>query len=316
MTSVSQLGRSNAPTDNRRRAVSARQQRKIGQFTTKLMGLLALCFMLQGIPSADAKVTLVFGVYTSEKPSAMVRQMRPSLEALSKEASAALGEEVEIKLDVVKTYLEGRAGLLSGRFDFMRLGPASYVLAKSEKPGLQILAIENKKGKKATNGIICVKTDSDITDIGQLRSRTFAFGNKRSTLGRYYPQQALAEVGITARSLARFEYLGRHDKVGRAVASGQFDAGALSESTFKKLLKKGVQLRAIAKFPAPTKPWVARTGMSSRIKQALTRALLQLEDPKALKALRANGFMEATDADFDAVRRAIEVNQRFFDGIG
>ncbi len=316
MTADIHLGRSDTPSDSRRRGKPAQQQRNITRLTARLMGVLALFSMLQGIPTADAKVTLVFGVYTSEKPSAMVRQMRPSLEALSKEASKALGEEVEIKLDVVKTYLEGRAGLLSGRFDFMRLGPASYVLAKAEKPDLQILAIENKKGKKMTNGIICVKADSDITDISQLRSRTFAFGNKRSTLGRYYPQRALAEVGITARSLARFEYLGRHDKVGRAVAKGEFDAGALSESTFKKLVKKGVPLRAIAKFPAPTKPWVARAGMSPRIRQALTQALLRLDDAKALKALRANGFMEASDAEFNGVRRAIEVNQRFFDGIG
>jgi phosphonate transport system substrate-binding protein len=280
------------------------------------MGILALFAFLQGASPADAKVTLVFGVYTSEKPSAMVRQMRPSLQALSKETSAVLGEEVEIKLDVVKTYLEGRAGLLSGRFDLMRLGPASYVLAKSEKPGLELLAIENKKGRKMTNGVICVKTDSDITEIGQLRGRTFAFGNKRSTLGRYYPQYELSNVGITARSLARFEYLGRHDKVGRAVAAGEFAAGALSESTFKKLVKKGVAIRAIAKFPAPTKPWVARAGMSPRIRQALTQALLRLEDPKALKALRANGFMPITDAEFDGVRKAIARNQRFFDGIG
>ena len=161
-----------------------------------------------------------------------------------------------------------------------------------------------------------MKADSDITQIGQLRGRTFAFGNKRSTLGRYYPQYELSNVGLTARSLARFEYLGRHDKVGRAVASGEFDAGALSESTFKKLVKKGIPIRAIAKFPAPTKPWVARAGMSPRVRQALTQALLRMNDPKALKALRANGFMVVTDAEFDGVRKAISRNQRFFDGIG
>ncbi|MDH3594279.1 MAG: PhnD/SsuA/transferrin family substrate-binding protein [Rhodospirillales bacterium] len=309
------LGRCEDPADNHSRLHPANRRTFCG-FAAKLVGGLVLFSMLQGIPSADAKVTLVFGVYTSEKPSAMVKQMRPSLKALSKAATEVLGEEVEIKLDVVKTYLEGRAGLLSGRFDFMRLGPASYVLAKNEKPGLRLLAIENKKGSKKTNGIICVKADSHITSLDQLRGRLFAFGNKRSTLGRYVAQQALVDAGVVARGLARYEYLGRHDKVGRAVAAGTFDAGALSESTFKKLVKKGVQIRAIAKFPAPTKPWVAREGMSSRIAQALTQALLSLDDPKALKALRANGFMAVTDREFDGVRKAIRNNQRFFEGIG
>ena len=309
------VGRREGPADISCRLRPA-NRRTICGFAARLMGGLLLFSMLQGISSADAKVTLVFGVYTSEKPLAMVKQMRPSLKALSKAASEVLGEEVEIKLDVVKTYLEGRAGLLSGRFDFMRLGPASYVLAKNEKPGLELLAIENKKGSKMMNGIICVKADSHITRLDQLRGRLFAFGNKRSTLGRYVAQQVLVHAGVVARGLARYEYLGRHDRVGRAVASGSFDAGALSETTFKKLVKKGVQIRAIAKFPGPTKPWVAREGMAPRIKQALTQALLSLDDPTALKALRANGFMEVTDSEFDGIRKAIRDNQRFFEGIG
>ena len=53
--------------------------------------------------------------------------------------------------------------------------------------------------------------------------------------------------GVFARTLSRYEYLGRHDKVGQAVASGQYDAGALSKSTFKKLVRKGFEFDDIRK---------------------------------------------------------------------
>ena len=74
--------------------------------------------------------------------------------------------------------------------------------------------------------------------------------------------------------LSNYEYLGRHDKVGRAVGSRLFDAGALEETTFQKLVKKGVPIRAIATFSNSTRPWVGRAGMEPEVQQALRQALL------------------------------------------
>jgi len=241
-----------------------------------------------------------------------VRQLRPSLNTIAERMSEILGEEVEIKMEVAKSYVEGVALLTSGRADFMRLGPASYVSAKQRKDGLELLAVENKKGKKLHAGVICVKADSHIYEISQLRGRSVAFGNSRSTLGRYVAQQTLMQQGIYARALSRYEYLGRHDKVGQAVASGQYDAGALSESTFKKLVKKGVPIREIAKFKSMTRAWVAKAGMKPRVVKALRQTLLSLDDRKALKALRFDGFLMAQDSEFDDIRKAIGENARFF----
>lgn len=286
-------------------------RRAIGTAAT-FMTVLALATGLPGVPAAEAKQTLVFGAYTSEKPLAMVRQLRPSLNTIADRMSEILGEEVEIKMQVAKSYVEGVALLTSGRADFMRLGPASYVSAKQRKNGLALLAVENKKGKKQNTGVICVQADSPIYDVSQLRGRSVAFGNSRSTLGRYVAQQTLMEQGVYARTLARYEYLGRHDKVGQAVASGQYDAGALSKSTFKKLVKKGLQIREIASYKSITKAWVAKAGMKPRVLKALRQTLLTLDDRKALKALRFDGFLKASDSEFDDIRKAIEVNARFF----
>lgn len=278
----------------------------------KTLGALALAMGVLTAPSAEAKVTLVFGAYTSEKPLAMVKQLRPSLNEFAKRMSAILGEEVEIKMEVAKSYVEGIALLTSGQADFMRLGPASYVTASEYQSGLQLLAVENKKGKKENTGVICVRQDSDIFEISQIRGRSVAFGNSRSTLGRYFAQQLLMDNSVFARDLSRYEYLGRHDAVGQAVGSGQFEVGALSKSTFKKLVAKGVPIRELVSYTSITKTWAAREGLAPRVFNALRMTLLRFDDPKALKALRFDGFFQVADSEFQAVRNAIKKNPQFF----
>ncbi len=277
------------------------------------LALVCLLAVLVGAGGrAQAKLSLTFGAYTSDKPSAMVAQIRPSLNELAKDMGTILGEEVEIGMQVARSYEDGVGLVVSGKVDFARLGAASYVAAVGHNPGLEILAMENKRGSKTFRGVICVRQDSDIANLGQLKGRSFAFGNKRSTLGRYLAQLTLLRAGILADHLGRYESLGRHDKVGRAVGSGLFDAGAVEETIFAKLVKQGVPIRAIATYKAATKPWVARQGLDPRIKQALRQALLNLRDPSALRALRFDGFLAGDDRDFQDMRLAIGENTRFF----
>lgn len=261
---------------------------------------------------AEAKVVLTFGTYAPDKPSAMVAQLRPTLDAIARETEAVLGEEVEIRMQLVKGYEAGVALIVNGEADFTRLGPASYIFAKDENDGLTVLAMENKNGAKSFDGVIAVHRDSDLTEVSQLRGKSFAFGSKRSTLGRYFSQLALMQAGLYARDLERYEYLGRHDKVGRAVGSGLFDAGALEETTFQKLVDKGVPIRALAKFSNSTRPWVARAGLDPRVRDALRQALLNVSDRGALRALRFDGFFEGSDSDYEPTRDAIRRNPLFF----
>ncbi len=262
--------------------------------------------------SAAADLDLRFGVYTADKPSAVVRQFRPVLSAIEKSMSRQRGEAVKIRMQVAKSYDEGVKDLVDGKVDFSRFGPASYIDAKRRNPGLSIIAAEANKGRKTFNGVICVRGDGDIQQAADLAGKRFAFGNESSTIGRYLAQLYLAEQGIGAKDLAEYAYLGRHDKVGAAVAAGSYDAGALKESTFNKLKGKGRDLRALATFPNVTKPWIARAGMDQTLLGQLRQALLEMQDPAAFKALKKDGFLAADDADYDRIRQAIEQNERFF----
>lgn len=280
---------------------------------------LAACFLVCGASAFAASartepsaISLTFGVYASDKPSAMVEQIRPTLDVLERELANRLHRPVHIKLQVARNYQAGIADLVAGRVDFERLGAASYVLAKEEAPGIDILAAERFGDAKFFKGVICVGNSSGITTLAQLKGKTFAFGSEDSTIGRYMAQLYLARAGITAGELKSYQYLGRHDRVGMAVGAGQFDAGALEGTIFAKLVAAGVPIRPLASFRAPTKAWVARIGLDAPVKEELRRALLAVKDSKALAALRFDGFLAADDADYSLVRAAMKENGGFF----
>ena len=270
--------------------------------------------LLLGIHSAHAAapLRLNFGVYSANKPSEMVRVFKPVLRELETRMSARLGREVDIRMQIARDYDRGITDLTEGRVDFSHFGPASYVEAKKLNPDIDILAMENTNDSKVFYGIIAVAADSDITSIEELHGRSFAFGDEGSTIGRFLSQLYLEKSGIRAGNLSRYEYLGRHDKVGTAVGAGDFDAGALNEKTFKQLVAGGERIRELARFPNVTKPWIARSGLDPAIVEALRASLLEIDDPDVLVELKIDGFLSGDDSDYNDIRQAIDENAAFF----
>lgn len=260
---------------------------------------------------AGADIKLTFGTYTADKPTDTVRKIKPVLKYLESSLSRQLGEPVYISTQIAKDYDKGISQLINGKVDFARFGPASYVLAKGKAAQISILAMEAVKGEKTFHGIICVQESADIQKISDLSGKTFAFGNKLSTIGRYLAQSQLLDAGINADQLKRYEYLGRHDRVGTAVGNNEFDAGALKLSTFDKLRKKNVAIREIYRFKNVTKPWIARAGLGEKVADALKNALLELDDTNVLRAIKKSGFLVGDDRDFEVIREAMKRSEQF-----
>jgi phosphonate transport system substrate-binding protein len=270
-----------------------------------LRPLLLLALLCAGPASAQAKVSLVLGLYPSEKPRNMVEALRPSLNAVEGMMESRLGEEVEIRIQMLSDYVSALNALVAGEVDFARIGPASYVLGKKEQPGLELLAMENSHGGVTFKGMIVVRDDSDLHTVADLKGHSFAFVSERSTLGRFFPQAYLAEAGISAADLGAYDYVGHHEAVGLAVWAGRFDAGALNSRMYEKLVDRGVRLRAIASFENVTRPWVARSGLPVETAEGLRQALLSLDDPEILEALGFDGFLPAVDNYYEPTRRLI-----------
>lgn len=256
-------------------------------------------------------VKLTFGVYASEKASEMYKSFAPVIEDLDERASIHLGRPVVINLRIDRTYDESMEAFLAGEVDLVRFGPASYVLAKERNPAIQLLAAEEDDGAMRSKGVIFVRKDSPVQTLGDLAGRSFAFGDESSTIGRFLAQAQLAKAGVLARDLRTFRYLGRHDAVVKAVQMGEFDAGSAHIATFEKLNAEG-DLRALLTFDNISKAWLARAGLPFRVRAALRQAILDLDRPDSLRALKVTGFQAAKDSDYDFVREGM-ARARAFD---
>lgn len=256
------------------------------------------------------RLDLTFGVYTSDKATTMYRKFTPVLEHLQELLEKQLHRSVDTELRIYKTYDEALEALVAGKVDFVRFGPASYVLARARDPEIQLLAMELKGGKKSFKGMIVVRQDSPIRELTDLRGRSFAFGDRNSTIGRYLAQDKLLAAKIKAEDLSYHAYLGRHDRVFRAVQYGDYDAGSVKENTYTKLNKTN-QLRILMRFDNVTKPWIARSGLNPKVTAALRSALLGAKDKEALASLRVDGFVRATDEDFAPIRASMKRAKAF-----
>lgn len=240
----------------------------------------------------------------------MYRKFTPIIEAIQGDMEKQLAKPVDIHLHIFKTYNEGNDALVQGKVDFVRFGPASYIIAKSRNPEIQLLVMENIRGNKTFNGVITVRNDSKIKTLKDLKGKNFAFGDRNSTLGRYLAQAALVDAGIFASDLKSFDYLGRHDRVASSVGVGDYDAGSLKESTYENFRQRG-ELHTLRSIPNVTQPWIARAKLAPNVFEAIQEALLKLEDPTVLRELKVKGFFRTRDRDYDIVRTGMEKAQQF-----
>ncbi|OED49897.1 phosphonate ABC transporter substrate-binding protein [Rhodobacteraceae bacterium (ex Bugula neritina AB1)] len=275
-------------------------------------GALLAVWLAALLPAAGlAGTELVFGTYAADKPTATVKKYQPFLSFLSKRMSQELGKPVKIRLKIAKEYEDSIRQLANGEVDFARFGPASYVHVMNDNADIQIVAMESKNGRKRFKGVIVVHADSTLQSVSDLTGESFAFGDELSTIGRYLAQEHLLEAGISSSDLKAFDYLGRHDLVGEAVGAGKYTAGALKESTYKKLVSKGVPIRVLASFDNVTKPWLAAADMPPDVLEAMRQVMLASENEEIVRKISKNGFLEGSDQDYDIIRRAMERSLAF-----
>ena len=214
-------------------------------------------------------------------------------------------------MKIAKEYDESIQDLAKGHVDFARFGPASYITVQAQNPKIEIVAIESKKGAKRFKGIIAVHNSNMFASLSDLKGYSFAFGDQLSTIGRYLAQSHLIDAGIKGADLSNFEFLGRHDRVGTAVGAGSFTAGALKDSTFKKLVASGEPIKALFEFENVTKPWLSSETMDARTLAAMREIMLEAKDADVLEDINKDGFLSGDDTDYDFIRKAMKHSQMF-----
>jgi len=259
--------------------------------------------LLMGLPAgrrpASNALRLKFGVYTHTKPRRMYERFAPVLTFL--ETNSA-GLPLQLDLVIYKGYSNAINDLVNGEIDFMRLGGAPYNHARVRQPRIRLLAKQVQNGSPTNYGAIFTRTDSGITNLEDLKGKTFAFADPESTFGTWLAKLELLGAGIHARDLSdRSTHFLSHDAVIAAVRSGEFAAGAANSNVLSRALTANANLRVLRPMQSITFPWVASTNAPSNAVASVQRSLLALKDPAILTPIDRDltGFMPARPEDYN-----------------
>ena len=253
---------------------------------------------------------LNFGIYGSERRNWVDAQNVPILRYIKEQIKTESKFDVKINTVFFPSYTDAVNALINKEIDFARLGAASYIEVKRRSPLVSIIAVESFKESTYHEGVIGVLKDSPIKNIKDLKGKSFAFGNEKSTIGRYLSQKFLVDNGITVTDLKGYEYLDRHDNVAIAIIRKTHDAGAfkisiLNDKNFSD------RIRILAKFKAPTQAWIAREGIDPALLASLKKVLLGI--PKEMIPTKnRDAFVAADDSNFEYLRDSIDNNSKFF----
>ncbi|HIJ89915.1 MAG: phosphate/phosphite/phosphonate ABC transporter substrate-binding protein [Desulfobulbaceae bacterium] len=227
----------------------------------------------------------------------LVRRFTP----LARYLEEKTGRKIEIKISPSYENHEKRLG--EDRADIAFVGPFSYVHMSELHGSKTILAAVEGNGKAQFHGVIAVRQDGPIKTIQDLAGRSFAFGDKESTMGTLLPRFMLREAGLGVDRLSHYTFLNSHNDVALAILGGIYDAGGLKEEVFHEYASRG--LRILAKSPpVPEHLFLAGKKLPAPLVKSLRSALLQLKDPAVLTPIQktATGMAPATDQVYDGLR--------------
>ncbi len=243
--------------------------------------------------------------------------MQPFVDAVEKETG------YKIQSSVATSYAAVVEAMGSEKVDIAWLATFAYVLAR-QKYGVEIILSSLQRDGKFYRGMIIARADAGIATLDDLKGKRFAWVDPASASGYLYPAALLAErTSFDPKKPTEFfsqqVFAGGHDKVVVALMNGQVDAGAIFDDARdnKSLLQMWPNLMQETKVVAqtdsiPSDTVSVRKGLPKEMVDKLKAAFLKVgnsEEGRQLlrEVLGTYGLTEATDADYDPVRRAAKV---------
>ncbi|HKZ27684.1 MAG TPA: phosphate/phosphite/phosphonate ABC transporter substrate-binding protein [Rubrobacteraceae bacterium] len=275
-----------------------------------LLLALANCGGGGGQESGDPDPLRV-GLIPNQNPESVEANYEPFGDYLSEQ----LGQEVE--LTVPTSYGAVVEAMVNDELDLAYFGGLTYVQARNRGEVTPLVTeINPRTGDTTYRSVIIVPAGSKLQEVSELEGRDFAFGSASSTSGSLYPTIMLRDAGrIDYRTdLGNFNYTGGHDATAQAVANGGVDAGGLEDRILFNLQEEGAvepdSVRVIEESePIEGYPWVVRDALSDELKEQISQAFLDIDDPALLNLLRADGYERVEPEDYDYVEeQAIELD--------
>jgi phosphonate transport system substrate-binding protein len=254
--------------------------------------------MAQGKDPARLRVALL----PDENAATLIQNAQPLKAHLEKVLSKS------IEIIVTTDYSSMIEAMRFGRIEIGYFGPFSYVLAKSKAPQIEPFAVGVERGSPTYRSVLIAQKSGPVKSLADIKGRPFAFGDQASTSSHLAPRaHILKNAKLKGDADYKVVHLGTHDAVARAVQAGQVPAGALSKPILDNLIARktvdGAKLVELGlSDPIPNYPIVMQADLAPRLKEAIRKAFLEAKDKSVLASFRIEGFVPATDKDYDILR--------------
>ena len=268
----------------------------------KKISALLLAFGIAGgaTTGALAQDVLRISAIPDESPTELQRKFKPLGDYLSKETG------MKVEFTPVTDYAAVVEALATKKIDMAWLGGFTYVQTKIRTNGTAVPIIQRVEDEKFTS-VFIVPADSSLKTLGELKSKTIAFGSPSSTSGHLMPRYFLMQAGLNPdKDFKNIAFSGAHDATVAFVASGKADVGALNASVWAKLNEAKNPNALKSKVLSTTPPyfdynWTVHADMPVSMREKIAKAFLDLtksteQGKEILELQRATRFI-ATKAD-------------------
>jgi len=270
-----------------------------------VIGFISLFLLCQAAVGADNAPVNIGMIPDAGATQVSVKEKAPLKAYLEQK----LGRPVN--LIIPTNYNATVEALGNGSLDFAYLGGLTYIKAHAR---YSVVPLVQRSSDLQFHSCFITSSHSSIHSLGDLRGKTFAFGDINSTSGHLMPYLEMRQAGVDPNSALKYRYTGSHPATAKAVESGAVDAGALDETVYNSMISEGkldpnkVRVFYMSK-PFVDYVWVARKDVDPATQEKFAQAFTDLkegQDDEILKILRGKNFVRANNEEYTVLRLIAE----------
>lgn len=270
-----------------------------------VVGFISLFLLFQAAVGADTVPVNVGMVPDAGATQVSIKEKAPLKAYLEQK----LGRTVN--LIIPTSYNATVEALGNGSLDFAYLGGLTYIKAHAR---YSVVPLVQRTSDLQFRSYFITSTNSSIHSLGDLKGKTFAFGDINSTSGHLMPYLEMRQAGVDPNTALKFRYTGSHPATAKAVESGAVDAGALDETVYNSMIAEGKLDPNKVRIFYKSKPfvdyvWAARKDVDAATQEKFVQAFTELkegQDDEILKILRGTNFVRASNEEYTVLRLVAE----------
>jgi phosphate/phosphite/phosphonate ABC transporter binding protein len=245
-----------------------------------------------------------FGIVPFDSPAELYKRFMPLIEYLRQETG------LRFEIMVAPDYETAVRDMATGRAHLGFMTSYTYLQAL-EQADIRLLVQLLRDGKPFHRAVLITREHSTVRSLEDIANRSVAFVNEQSVSGYQVPLAMLKDAGVRIEDLSYHQPLGFHEDVIKAVLAGEFDVGAVMESTFDKHSEEGLRVLGASEY-LPEFTICSSLALDDASAQTLVGALLKLKDgsPEAKSVLGSidphyTGLAETAEDNFTVIKKYI-----------